>query len=281
MGITREQNEKIYKIVYDFESWQLDDPNSGRREFFSEVMAALENNEMGLATFNIGMPMPKGAGGYFTNQLNLDKICLPSIATVDEANHLIKFVEEIPNEAPDEEEEDEELASVKKLLTAEESFAIFVHEACHFLHFSRDGGEFIGPLMKGKRYTMDEMSHSPKLRRECEFEAGYRSVRYDALYKMYPGSRQILETNLINMTNYDVKNQSKEWHKKYDELTKQYYNLAEDDGGNVILGPNGMPVSGKLCDAQGLADFNKSLRDRVKKFSEWADPKHVIAGVLD
>lgn len=278
MGIKADQ--VIHKIVMDFESWQLDDPNPGRREFFSEVMSALENNELGLATFNIGVPMPKGAGGYFTNQLNLDKLCLPNIATLDEENHVIKFVGEIPSEQ-EEEEEDEVLAGVKRLLTPEESFAIFVHEACHFLHFSRDEGQFISPLMKGKKHSMSDMVLSPKLRRECEYEAGYRSVRYDALYKLCPGSRQILETNLINMTNYDFKNQSREWHEKYDELTKPFYNLAEDDGGNVILGPNGMPVSGKLRDAQGLADFNKSLRDRVQKFTEWADPKHVIAGVLD
>lgn len=273
--------QEIKKIVYDFESWQLDDPNPGRREFFAEVMSALENNELGLATFNIGVPMDKGTGGYFTNHLNLDKICLPNIAEVDEANHLIKFVDEKPEEPDPDADPDDPIMMLNHTLNAEETFAIFVHEACHFLHFSRDGGEFISPLMKGKKYTMDEMAHSPKLRRECEFEAGYRSVRYDALYKMYPGSRQILETNLINMTNYDVKNQSREWHEKYDELTKPFYNLAEDNGGNVILGPNGMPVSGKLRDAQGLADFNKALRDRVQKFTEWADPKHVIAGVLD
>ena len=96
--------QEIKKIVYDFESWQLDDPNPGRREFFAEVMSALENNELGLATFNIGVPMDKGTDGYFTNHLNLDKICLPSIAEVDEVNHLIKFVDEKPEE-PDPGEE--------------------------------------------------------------------------------------------------------------------------------------------------------------------------------
>lgn len=272
--------QKIFKIINDFESWQLDDPNPGRQEFFAEVMSALENNELGLATFNIGVPMDKGVGGYFTNHLNLDKLCLPEICKVDEANHTIKFVEQtFENE---EEDEDIDPIMLKEMsMSPEESFAVFVHEACHFLHFSRDGGEFISPLMKGKKYTMNEMVQSPKLRRECEYEAGYRSVRYDLLYKMYPGSRQILETNLINMTNYDFKNQSPEWKEKYDELTKQYYDLDADECGNVILGPNGMPVTGKLKDREGLMKFNQSLRDRVQKFTEWADPYHVIAGVLD
>ena len=155
MGV--KPGHEIYKILSDFESWQLDDPNPGRQEFFGEVMSALENNEMGIATFNIGVPMPKGAGGYFTNHLNLDKICLPSIVKVDEDNHILTFTEDTSEE--DEEEQENkgtETVEVKKL-TAEEAFAIFVHEACHFLHFSRDNGEFISPLMKGKVYSMQEL----------------------------------------------------------------------------------------------------------------------------
>lgn len=271
--------QKIFKIINDFESWQLDDPNPGRQDFFAEVMSALENNELGLATFNIGVPMEKGVGGYFTNHLNLDKLCLPEIVKVDEANHTIKFVEQT---FENDEDEDIDPIMLKEMsMSPEESFAVFVHEACHFLHFSRDGGEFISPLMKGKKYTMNEMVQSPKLRRECEYEAGYRSVRYDLLYKLCPGSRQILDTNLINMTNYDFKNQTPEWKNKYDELTKQFYDLDADVCGNVILGPNGMPVSGKLKDREGLMKFNKALREKVQKFTEWADPNHVIAGVLD
>ena len=266
--------QEIFKIVMDFESWQLDDPNPGRQEFFAEVMSALENNELGLATFNIGVPMEKGTGGYFTNHLNLDKICLPNIVKVDEANPTIKFVDQ---QFEPEEIEDEDPALMKDLtMSAEESFAVFVHEACHFLHFSRDNGEFISPLMKGKKYTMNELVQSPKVRREAEFEAGYRSVRYDMLYKLCPGTRRILETNLVNMMNYDLKNQTQEWKEQYTNATRPFYDLAKDKEGNVIFGSDGLPRIGELKDRDGLMKYNQSIRDKVQKFTEWADPNHVI-----
>lgn len=266
--------QEIFKIYMDFESWQLDDPNPGRQEFFAEVMSALENNDLGLATFNIGVPMEKGTGGYFTNRLNLDKICLPNIVKVDEANHLIKFVDQ---QFEPEEIEDEDPALMKELsMNAEESFAVFVHEACHFLHFSRDKGEFISPLMKGKTYTMDELVHSPKVRREAEFEAGYRSVKYDLIYKLCPGTRRILETNLVNMMNYDLKNQTPEWKESYTNATRPFYDLAKDKDGNVIFGSDGLPQIGRLKDKDGLLKYNQSIRDKVQRFTEWADPHHVI-----
>ena len=266
--------QEIFKIYMDFESWQLDDPNPGRQEFFAEVMSALENNDMGLATFNIGVPMEKGTGGYFTNRLNLDKICLPNIVKVDEANHLIKFVDQ---QFEPEEIEDEDPALMKEMtMNAEESFAVFVHEACHFLHFSRDKGEFISPLMKGKTYTMDELVHSPKVRREAEFEAGYRSVKYDLIYKLCPGTRRILETNLVNMMNYDLQNQTPEWKESYTNATRPFYDLAKDKDGNVIFGSDGLPQIGRLKDKDGLMKYNQSIRDKVQRFTEWADPYHVI-----
>lgn len=274
MGV--KPGHEIYKILSDFESWQLDDPNPGRQEFFGEVMSALENNEMGIATFNIGVPMPKGAGGYFTNHLNLDKICLPSIVKVDEDNHILTFTEDT-SEDDEEEEENKgtETVEVKKL-TAEEAFAIFVHEACHFLHFSRDNGEFISPLMKGKVYTMEELIKSPRVRREAEFEAGYRSVRYDKMYNLYPGSRQVLETNLVNMMNYDLPNQTPEWKEKYRAKVKPYFDTLKDETGRIIYDDKGNTILGDLVDRDGLMKFQQEIRDKVKKFSEWADPKHEI-----
>lgn len=263
--------QEIYKITHDFESWNLNDPNPGRQEFFQIVMNALENTELGFATFNIGVPMDKNVGGYFTDHLALEKICLPDIVKVDEANHLLTFTDRLPDpEVPDDE-----------LMTAEESFAVFVHEACHFLHFSRDNGVFSSPLMKGRSYSMEELMHSPKVRREAEFEAGYRSVFYDKVYNMYPGSRQILDTNLINMMNYDTKNQTKEWKEKFQELTRPFYGDAKDETGALILDDKGNPVSSEeLEDKQGYKAFMQSIRDQVERFTEWADPKHEIKGIL-
>lgn len=270
-------DEKPFNISCDFQDWTLDDPNPGRREFFSTVMDALENNESGFATFSVGVPMEEGVGGYFTNTLSLDQINLPRIAVPDIANKTIKFVDEkvsteFMKEHPDYEP-----------MTAEKAFAIFVHEACHFLHLSRDQGEFTSPLMKGKSYTMEQLIHSPKVRREAEFEAGYRSVYYNAIHRLYPeGDRTILETNISNMMNYDKQNQSREWKDKYNEIIKPWMKDLRDEMGHLVIDNQGKVVkSGEVEDLDAYKTFTKGLISKVEKFTEWADPKHEIKGVLD
>ena len=270
-------DEKPFNISCDFQDWTLDDPNPGRREFFATVMDAMENNESGFATFSVGVPMEEGVGGYFTNTLNLDQINLPRIAVPDIATKTIKFVDEkvsadFMKEHPDYEP-----------MTAEKAFAIFVHEACHFLHFSRDAGEFTSPLMKGKSYTMDQLIHSPKVRREAEFEAGYRSVYYNAIHRLYPeGDRTILETNITNMMNYDKQNQSREWWDKYREIIKPWMKDLRDEKGHLVLDNQGKVVkSGEIEDLDAYRAFVDGLISKVERFTEWADPKHEIKGVLD
>ena len=268
---------QTFTINSDFTDWTLDDPNPGRKEFFAEVMDAMENNESGFATFSVGVPMDEGVGGYFTNVLALDQINLPSVAKADPKTKTIKFVKETVDpeylkEHPDYEPMDPEKA-----------FAIFVHEACHFLHFSRDNGEFISPLMKGKAYDMEQLIHSPKVRREAEFEAGYRSVRYNAIYRMYPeGDRTVLETNVTNMMNYDKKNQSREWFEKYQQIVEPWLKDLKDEKGNLVIDRKGQVVkSDEIEDKKSYREFMDSLIAKVQKFTEWADPKHEIKGVMD
>ncbi len=270
-------DEKPFNISCDFQDWTLDDPNPGRREFFATVMDAMENNESGFATFSVGVPMEEGVGGYFTNTLNLDQINLPRIAVPDIANKTIKFVDETVSADFMKEHPDYEP------MTAEKAFAIFVHEACHFLHFSRDQGEFTSPLMKGKSYTMEQLIHSPKVRREAEFEAGYRSVYYNAIHRLYPeGDRTILETNITNMMNYDKKNQSREWWDKYREIIKPWMKDLRDEKGHLVLDNQGKVVkSGEVEDLDSYRAFTNGLISKVQKFTEWADPKHEIKGVMD
>ena len=270
-------DEKPFNISCDFQDWTLDDPNPGRREFFATVMDAMENNESGFATFSVGVPMEEGIGGYFTNTLNLDQINLPRIAVPDIANKTIKFVDETVSPEFMKEHPDYEP------LTAEKAFAIFVHEACHFLHFSRDQGEFTSPLMKGKSYSMEQLIHSPKVRREAEFEAGYRSVYYNAIHRLYPeGDRTILETNITNMMNYDKQNQSREWWDKYREIIKPWMKDLRDEHGHLVLDNQGKVVkSGEVENLDSYRAFTKGLISKVEKFTEWADPKHEIKGVLD
>ena len=270
-------DEKPFNISCDFQDWTLDDPNPGRREFFATVMDAMENNESGFATFSVGVPMEEGVGGYFTNTLNLDQINLPRIAVPDIANKTIKFVDETVS--PDFMKEHPDYEP----MTAEKAFAIFVHEACHFLHFSRDQGEFTSPLMKGKSYTMEQLIHSPKVRREAEFEAGYRSVYYNAIHRLYPdGDRTILETNITNMMNYDKQNQSREWWDKYREIIKPWMKDLRDEKGHLVIDNQGKVVkSGEVEDLDSYRAFTNGLISKVQKFTEWADPKHEIKGVMD
>ena len=130
--------------------------------------------------------------------------------------------------------------------------------------------------MKGKVYTMEELIKSPKVRREAEYEAGYRSVRYDKMYNLYPGSRQVLETNLVNMMNYDLPNQTPEWKEKYRAKIKPYFDVMKDETGRIIYDDNGNTILGELVDRDGLMKYQQEIRNNVQKFSEWADPKHEI-----
>lgn len=273
------QPGQITNIIEGFEDWTLDDPNPGRQEFFATVMSALENNESGFASFSVGVPMETGVGGYFTNKLGLDQINLPNIAEADRATKTIRFRDEIVDPEFMKENPDYEP------ITADKAFAIFVHEACHFLHFSRDNGEFTSPLMAGKSYSMDQIIHSMKVRREAEFEAGYRSIKYNAMLRLYPeGDRTILDVNLHNMMNYDKPNQSREWHEKFFKIIEQWCEDAKDENGDLIIDDKGQVVkSDKIAEAhkQDFEDFQNSLFAKVERFTEWADPKHEIAGVLD
>jgi hypothetical protein len=268
---------ETFTISSDFQSWTLDDPNQGRQEFFATIMDALENNESGFATFSVGVPMEEGVGGYFTNTLSLDQINLPNVAKADPATMTIKFVDETVSDEFMKEHPDYEP------MNAEKAFAIFVHEACHFLHLSRDQGEFTSPLMKGKVYTMDQLIHSPKVRREAEFEAGYRSVYYNAIHRLYPaGDRTILETNLTNMMNYDKQSQTREWHEKYLQIVEPWLKVAHDEKGNIIIDRKGQEVkSSEIENKEEYQKFYDSLLAKVEKFTEWADPKHEIKGVMD
>ena len=93
---------------------------------------------------------------------------------------------------------------------------------------------------------------------------------------LYPGSRQVLETNLINMMNYDLPNQTPEWKEKYRAKVKPYFDSLKDETGRIIYDDKGNTILGDLIDRDGLMKFQQEIRDKVKKFSDWADPKHEI-----
>lgn len=265
-----------FDITHDFTSWTLNDPNPGRQEYFAEIMDALENNWTGFATFSVGVPMSKGIGGYFSNQHYLDQINLPNIVKADISTKTITFVDEVVD--PEYMEEHPDYEPLKK----EDAFAIFVHESAHFLHFSRDNGEFEAPTMKGCRYGIEDIANNMKIRRMAEYEAGYRAIKYNAIYRLFPeGDRTILNSNLHNMMNYDQDNQTKAWKEKYDELTGKFRESAKDADGHVRLDENGKVIkSSKIKDKAGYRKFLDDIVNKVNKFSEWAEPDHEIKGVL-
>lgn len=213
----------MVKITDDFETYELEDENEGRREFWHEIMESLAERTFGL--LKIGVPMPDGVGGFFTDRLHVDSINLP---------------------------ESWEVKGKKVTYKDDHAFMIFVHEACHFLHLSRDEGLFISPINeKGMKMDMRDMLDNTSWRRAAEYEAGYRAIMMDRAYHMFPGSRVNLEGNLTNMLNYDIKYQTPEWQEKFHKKMK-----------------------GKEGD-----EYKKAIQKyigKVKKFSDWADKHHKI-----
>ena len=213
----------MLKIMDNFEDYTLVDENEGRKAFWKEIMHTLAERTFPL--LKIGVPMPKGVGGFFTDHYHLDSINLPDTWEVKGKEVTYKD---------------------------DEAFMIFVHESCHFLHLSRDEGMFISPVEEnGTTCSMKDLLEKESLRRDIEYEAGYRAMLMDRAFKMFPGSRVNLDGNLRNMINYDIKYQTPEWRKKF------------------------MKKMGKLKDDEYKAAIDKYI-SKVKKFSDWADKHHKI-----
>lgn len=212
----------MIKITDNFTDIELNDANEGRRQFWTKVMEALQSRDFAVLKF--GVAMPTGAGGFYTELLAVDSINLPEGPTL--IDNKVTF--------PD-----------------ENSFAIFVHESCHFLHLSVDEGRRMTKGHEGEVITMEDQldDRTGKLRREIEFEAGYRSVYYSQVYKMFPGSRLVIDLNLANMLNYDMHSQPKEIREKLQKMGKEN---------------------------EKIMDTYKPVIEKVKKFSEWTEPDHVI-----
>ena len=50
----------------------------------------------------------------------------------------------------------------------------------------------------------------------------------------------------------------------------------KDETGRIIYDDNGNTILGELVDRDGLMKYQQEIRNKVQKFSEWADPKHEI-----
>ena len=226
------------RIHKHFTDVVLDDPNTGRQRYWKDVMTQLE--EQPFAVLKIGVPMPGMGAAYFCVKNGIVNICLSKDAATYEDNK-IKF-------------------------TKESDFAIFVHEAAHFQHIVVDNGFWRSPsLMNETPLTEDRIpiviglkSEGARLRsieiRNVEYEAGWRAMFNDKVYKLFPGSRELMEVQMSNLLMYDLCRQPKEWRDKLDTLAK--------------------------TDEEANAYVRQHCLSAYKKYSEWADPNHIIKGVL-
>lgn len=164
------------KLHTDCAATKLVSTNSGQCQFFTHVMEKLDEQQFGV--FVIGKKV-EGAGGYFTEKNLVTRIVLPEgTATYDEVNNTISF-------------------------PSDKNFAIFVHEASHFLHMVVDKGHYMAKPLRG----MEDISINSKdfldmkYRKYIEYEAGWRSLVYNQRYNMDIAD-VILKVNLTNMSNY-------------------------------------------------------------------------------
>lgn len=226
------------RIHKHFSDIVLDDLNPGRQRYWKDVMTQLEDQPF--AVLKIGVSMHGMGAAYFCVQHGIVNICLSKDAATFEDNKL-KFAED-------------------------SDFAIFVHEAAHFQHIVVDKGVWKAPSLADcapmDEYRMEkvigEMTESQRLRsldiRNIEYEAGWRAVFNDKIYKLFPGDRTLMDLMLGNVLMYDFCRQPKELIEKLKELAK-----SEDALKSYII---------------------EHCFRLYKKYSEWADPNHIIKGVL-
>jgi len=227
------------RIHKHFTDITLATDNPGRQLWWYEVMTQLEKEPF--AVIKIGVPMPPLCGAYFGVRKGITTLCLSAEAATFEDN-MITFADD-------------------------RYFAMFVHEASHFQHFCVDRGTFKSPSLINKCPIdfdrMDQIASGDNLvdrvsnseLRDIEYEAGWRAMFSDKKFKLFPGSRLLLEMMMGNLFLYDIKNQTVEWATKMREL------LANGEDIQEWLVKNSLPL--------------------YKKYSEWADPNHIIKGVLN
>lgn len=86
------------------------------------------------------------------------------------------------------------------------NFALFLHEASHYLHMIKDAMTFTAPSLQklsGTKIMNEVGMFSKSYVVDLEYEAGYRSLTYARQYSLFaPDDRTVEELNLSNMLNY-------------------------------------------------------------------------------
>lgn len=224
------------RIHKHFSEYELNTDNPGQRQYWNSVMRQLE--EQPFAVLKIGVEMPSMGAAYYTVQHGICQICLGHGAAA--------------------------LDGKTVTFESDSAFAVFMHEIGHFQHMTVDHGVFRSPALFQSGRVMDEerafklmdtlQSNDARLKsielRDMEYEAGWRAMFNDRAYKIFPGSRMLMEMMISNLFPYDINRQTEEWREKLD----------------------------KTDDAFGW--FNSESLPLYKKYSEWEDPNHVIRGRL-
>lgn len=212
---------EVKKFYSDFTKLKLNAENKGMIDFWNKIMIALEAEKY--AALKIGMGFRESVKGVFHNLKYINTINLDSSWT--EENGVFSF-------------------------KGDEDFAYFVHEASHFLHLCVDEGKYICPLFESE--DVDESKFSDKelyKTRKNEYEAGWRSVLYDLYYDIFKNKRIILDVNLRNLINYDIKLSN---HESKETLVKRLKEASKEE----------------------FKDITNEVINRVDKISKWFDPSH-------
>lgn len=229
------------RIHKHFTDYTLNTDNPGRQLFFYSVMAELQKQPF--AVFKIGVDMPGIGSAYYGVKNGIVNLCLGHGAATLEDN-VITFKDDV-------------------------TFGMFVHEASHFFHMTVDRGLCKSPALFQKGVLIPEEKAAAHIQslsseverlmspliRDLEYEAGWRAMYSDKKYKMFPGTRMMLEMQIGNLVMYDLTHQSDEWKAK----------LNEQLGGD---------------NSKFLNWFHENSLPLYKKYSEWEDPNHIIKGVL-
>lgn len=152
--------------------------SNNRKAFFNYVknIMTAETTVCSVLEFNT---IDADLGGFFNKVVAIPKIVLPEDCA-ELTDNSIKFNDD-------------------------KKFAIFIHEASHFLHFIADHGVFKADSLKDHKPAIYKVGEgfTNASRTDLEYEAGYRSLYYNLIYGMFdPADRTVIETNLINMLNY-------------------------------------------------------------------------------
>ena len=138
-----------------------------------------------------------------------------------------------------------------------------------------------GTQLKKVRSIIDQL---PEVKKVIVFdeqaEYGEKEISLAEVQKM-GGPGKVCTDRLTNKAGSIM---SREWFEKYRKIVEPWLKDAKDENGDYIIDDKGEIVkSGEIAEEhkKDYENFFDSLFAQVQKFTEWADPKHEIKGVME